>query len=221
MLQFNDRYLSSYYCKTYPWGNWLWRWNYFSYHVLLPSGCLQPCNPFFVTCICIPFFHYFIIKKIFQKICHSICTIYIMWLQYLYSNSVFYRRISIMKTFLKDQCEFLSTASFTIEAAVIFPLILFILFSLLHLTFTLHDAAVAKAVSYRSLISQSTQKQPLYHSAGNSSDYFFILNTSSFSSFYSEKGDSYATSPLYRVPVYFSKDHPCSSLWQYKALNRK
>ena len=110
-----------------------------------------------------------------------------------------------MKTFLKDQCEFLSTASFTIEATVIFPLI----------------AAVAKAVSYRSLISQSTQKQPLYHSAGNSSDYFFILNTSSFSSFYSEKGDSYATSPLYRVPVYFSKDHPCSSLWQYKALNRK
>ena len=83
-----------------------------------------------------------------------------------------------MKTFLKDQCEFLSTASFTIEATVIFPLILFILFSLLHLTFTLHDAAVAKAVSYRSLISQSTQKQPLYHSAGNSSDYFFILNTS-------------------------------------------
>ncbi len=126
-----------------------------------------------------------------------------------------------MKTFLKDQCKFLSTASFTIEAAVIFPLILFILFSLLHLTFTLHDAAVAKAVSYRSLINQSTQMQPLYHSAGNSSDYFFILNTSSFSSFYSEKGDSYATSPLYRVPVYFSKDHPCSSLWQYKALNRK
>ena len=35
-----------------------------------------------------------------------------------------------MKTFLKDQCEFLSTASFTIEATVIFPLILFILFSL-------------------------------------------------------------------------------------------
>ena len=80
-----------------------------------------------------------------------------------------------MKTFLKDQCEFLSTASFTIEAAVIFPLILFILFSLLHLTFTLHDAAVAKAVSYRSLISQSTQKQPLYHSAGNFKYILFFI----------------------------------------------
>lgn len=52
--------------------------------------------------------------------------------------------------------------SFTIEAAVIFPIILAILLYLIVLAFSLHDTVVSKSLSYRYLISYSMKNQNIY-----------------------------------------------------------
>lgn len=64
----------------------------------------------------------------------------------------------------------LSSASFTIEAAVIFPLLLFFMMQFLLLLFTMHDYVVTKSLDYRLALSKEMKKQSEYSYNNHFSD---------------------------------------------------
>lgn len=54
------------------------------------------------------------------------------------------------------------SASFTIEAAILYPLLLFFLFQFILLLFTMHDSVVKKSLDYRYTIAKEMQEQKHY-----------------------------------------------------------
>ncbi len=115
-------------------------------------------------------------------------------------------------------------ASFTLEAAIVFPIILAVIIYIFLLVFSLHDTAVAKAISYRYLISYSMKIQDMYNytdktvyninseiqntSIMNSTFHFFLK---------SEKNNLKITCSGYDIPVTFSNYNNTEILRAYKA----
>lgn len=66
---------------------------------------------------------------------------------------------------------------FTVEAAILLPLIFFLLFQLLLLGFRLHDTVALKSADYRLCIAQEESKQHFYsYKSPFLSDYHTYLN---------------------------------------------
>lgn len=115
-------------------------------------------------------------------------------------------------------------ASFTLEAAIVFPIILAVIIYIFLLVFSLHDTAVAKAISYRYLISYSMKIQDMYNYTDktvyniNSK----IQNTSIMNSTFrfflkSEKNNLKITCFGYDIPVTFSNYNNTEILRAHKA----
>lgn len=115
-------------------------------------------------------------------------------------------------------------ASFTLEAAVVFPIILSIIIYIFLLVVSLHDTVVAKAISYRYLISYSMKVQNQYSYNNKMADninneiqkvsimnstFHFFLNT--------ERNNLKIISSCYDIPVTFSNYDNTNLLWAYKA----
>lgn len=57
-----------------------------------------------------------------------------------------------------------TSGSFTIEAAIIFPIILILIVHIMYLAFSLHDTVTTTADTYRYLICESQRSQTSYYS---------------------------------------------------------
>lgn len=114
-------------------------------------------------------------------------------------------------------------ASFTLEAAVIFPIILAVIFSILLLIFSLHDTIAAKNISYRYLISYSMKEQDIYKYNNNFCNIKNELYKGSFlnsSLDFTEtlkKNNLKITSSCYSIPTVFSNYNNTEKLQAYKA----
>lgn len=115
-------------------------------------------------------------------------------------------------------------ASFTLEAAVVFPIVLGVIIYIFLLVFSLHDIAVAKAVSYRYLISYSMKTHDIYsysdktvHNINSQIQNICIINSTSRFFLKSEKNNLKITSSIYDIPVTFSNYNNTENLWAYKA----
>lgn len=118
----------------------------------------------------------------------------------------------------------LLNASFTLEAAVVFPIILAVILYIFLLIFSLHDTTVTKSISYRYLISYSMKMQDIYsyhdkvlHNINNEVQKESILNGSSDIFVKPEKNNLKITSSCYDIPVTFSNYNHTETLWAYKA----
>lgn len=115
-------------------------------------------------------------------------------------------------------------ASFTLEAAVVFPIILAVIIYIFLLVFSLHDITVSKAVSYRYLISYSMKIQDIYnytdkiiYNIKNEIQNASILYNAPHFFLESEKNHLKITSSGYSIPVTFSNYNNTEILWAYKA----
>jgi len=115
-------------------------------------------------------------------------------------------------------------ASFTLEAAAVFPVILTVIIYIFLLIFSLHDTTAAKTISYRYLISYSMKIQDIYsyndkmiHSINNEIQTESILNNTLQLSLKPEKNNLKITSSCYDIPVTFSNYNNTEALWAYRA----
>ena len=114
-------------------------------------------------------------------------------------------------------------ASFTLEAAIIFPIILAVIFSILLLIFSLHDVVAAKNISYRYLISYSMQEQDIYKYNNNfcniKNEFYkssFLGSISDFTATF-KKNNLRVTSSCYSIPTVFSNYNNTERLQAYRA----
>lgn len=112
--------------------------------------------------------------------------------------------------------------SFTIEAAVIFPIILAVIFYLIILAFSLHDTVVSKSISYRYLISYSMKIQDAYsyndgriYNIKNDFDLISILHQNVKFKLALNKNNLKAASSNYSIPVTFSNYNNTDLLQTY------
>lgn len=121
------------------------------------------------------------------------------------------------------------SASFTIEASIIFSILLSIVFLLIRLIFTLYDVSLSKSLSYRYLICYSIESQETYaiHNTSvpdleNSFRQINILNELPTFTFRLKENNLEVDSNYYKVPVTFSNYNHTDHVWSYFALkNRK
>lgn len=143
---------------------------------------------------------------------------------YLFHNIRNRKEYKNMKKRINDLLHCSLAASFTLEAAAVFPIILAAILSIFLLVFSLHDTAAAKAISYRYLIAYSIRTQNIYSYTKNTMNSInseiqkasIINNTSSFS-LKLEKNNLKITSSSYNLPVTFSNYNNTELLWAYKA----
>lgn len=112
------------------------------------------------------------------------------------------------------------SGSFTLEAAVILPLVLFALIQCVLLAFTMHDIVCAKNVSYRHLIDYS-MNSPNHLTLYDTCNSEQILNeTNSFTPCYTEN-DFSVTSEIFSSTVTFSNYNNTEQLRKYLSAKRQ
>lgn len=114
--------------------------------------------------------------------------------------------------------------SFTIEAAILFPIVLTVIFCLIMLSFSIHDTVAAKNLSYRYLISYSMRNQGIYsysngfpYNIKNEFDQISILHQNPEFKFYQDKNNLRIFSSCFSIPVTFSNYNNTDLLQAYLA----
>lgn len=143
---------------------------------------------------------------------------------YLFNNTVMKRKNKTMKKITNYILYCSLNASFTLEATVIFPIILSIIIYIFLLVISLHDTMAAKAISYRYLISYSMKIQDSYCHHNKTADNInseiqnvSIINNTSHFFLKPEKNNLKVISSDYNTPVTFSNYNNTKILWAYKA----
>ncbi len=111
------------------------------------------------------------------------------------------------------------SGSFTIEAAVIIPLLFFFLVQFILITFSMHDTVSAKNISYRYLISYSTKKNNIQTPNAQFQKESLLKQHFNYTETHNERSHS-INSNYFSIPVTFSYYNPTDTLRNYLVLKQ-